>query len=467
MYRISFQVRQALAERCSKTETIVAISSPKGIGAIAIIRLSGEKSWDIVLRTLEKPIEVKPRRIYHNFIVDSDGKTIDEVTVVFYKAPKSYTGENMVEIMCHGGYVVSEMILELLMNNGARLAEPGEFTKRAFLNGKMDLTKAEAVRQIIEASSRHTVKAVSANLTGRFSHFIRQLREDMLGLLARIEVEFDYPDDVFVDHTQTIEMARAVLSKIEQLLKNAENRLAVSSGIKVVIVGKPNVGKSSLLNAIAKEEKAIVTEIPGTTRDLIEVPVSIDGINFTLIDTAGIRISNDKVEQIGVERAITACGKADLVLFVLDATTELDENDLRILELIKDKRYLVVINKIDARDFVDRKKIMQVLRTDSHVLTVSALKKEGIEEVEKQIVNSVRDVISSTDGYVTTQRQYEHLLECRRSFVKALNGLEESISLDMVAEDLRASLSQLDLLIGENYTKDLIERIFKDFCVGK
>lgn len=416
---------------------------------------------------MAKSVEVEPRKVYHNFVIDKDGQVVDEVMVVFYKAPNSYTGEDMVEIMCHGGFVVSEMILELLINNGARLAGPGEFTKRAFLNGKMDLTKAEAVKQIIEATSRHAVKAISQNLTSRFYQMVKQLREDVLNLLAHLEVEFDYPDDVFIERGYLLKMAEDVLSKVEKLLSNAENRLAVSSGIKVVIVGKPNVGKSSLLNALAKEEKAIVTEIPGTTRDLIEVPITIDGINFTLVDTAGIRTSNDKVEQIGIERAIKACGKADLILFVVDATTELDENDMRILELIKDKRYLVVINKIDARDFVDREKIKQILKTNTHVLTVSALKKEGIEEVEKQIVNSVKDVILSTDGYVTTHRQYEHLLECKRNLVKAFESLKNSVELDMVAEDLRSALKQLDLLTGESYTEDLIDKIFKEFCVGK
>ncbi len=450
-----------------KTDTIAAISSPKGVGAIAIIRISGDSSWDIVQKILQKPVKIQPRRVYHNFVVDADEKTVDEVVVIFYKAPSSYTGEDMVEIMCHGGYVVSEMILDLLIKNGARLAEPGEFTKRAFLNGKMDLTKAEAVKQIIEASSRHAVKAVSANLTGRFSSSVKKLRDDILTLLAHLEVEFDYPEDMFTDREQLQQTAMNLLTEIEKLLSNAENRLAVSSGIKVVIVGKPNVGKSSLLNAIVKEEKAIVTEIPGTTRDLIEVPITIDGINFTLVDTAGIRTSGDKVEQIGVERAVAACGKADLILFVVDATSELDEDDMKILELVKDKRYLVVINKIDARDYIDRERIKKILKTDSHVLTVSALKKEGIEEIERQIVNSVHDVFSSTDGYVTTQRQYEHLLECRRNLLKAAKGLENSWQLDMVAEDLRRALQQLDMLTGENYSDELLDKIFKNFCVGK
>lgn len=449
------------------SSTIAAISTPKGIGAIAIVRVSGDDSWQICQKILVNKINVEPRKVLHNFIKDNDGAILDEVTVVFYKKPRSYTGEDMVEIMCHGGPIVSQSILDLLLNNGARLADPGEFTKRAFLNGKIDLTKAEAIKQIIEAPSKTSVKLVANNLSGKLSEAVKKLREMLLGVLAKIEVEFDYPDDVFTERDILMNELSRASDSVEKLLENAQNRLTLSSGIKIVIVGKPNVGKSSLLNALAKEDRAIVTEIPGTTRDLIQVPVAIEGISFTLIDTAGIRESQDKVERIGVERAIKAASEADLILFVLDATTPVEEDDIKILELIKNKRYLVVINKIDANDLIDREMLRDILNTDIHTITISALRKEGIEEVERQIIKSVSDIIHSTQGYITTERQYECLLNCKFSIKNAIKDFKEGYSLDLVAQQIKDAITNLDILLGTNYSQDLIEKIFSDFCVGK
>ncbi len=449
------------------SNTIAAISTPKGIGAIAIIRISGDDSWQICQKILVNKINVEPRKVFHNFIKDDDGAILDEITVVFYKKPRSYTGEDMVEIMCHGGPIVSQSILDLLLNNGAKLADPGEFTKRAFLNGKIDLTKAEAIKQIIEAPSRTSVKLVANNLSGKLSEVVKKLREMLLSVLAKIEVEFDYPDDVFTERDILLNELSGASDFVEKLLENAQNRLTISSGIKIVIVGKPNVGKSSLLNALVREDRAIVTEIPGTTRDLIQVPVTIEGISFTLIDTAGIRESQDKVEKIGVERAIKAASEADLILFVLDATTPVEEDDIKILELIKNKRYLVVINKIDANDLIDREMLRNVLNTDIHTITISALRKEGIEELERQIIKSVSDIIHSTQGYITTERQYECLLNCKFSIKNATKDFKEGYSLDLVAQQIKDAIANLDILLGTNYSKDLIEKIFSDFCVGK
>lgn len=449
------------------TDTIAAISTPKGIGAIAIIRMSGDNSWQICQSILVNKLKMEPRKVFHNFIKDLDGTVLDEVTVVFYNKPHSYTGEDMVEIMCHGGLAVSQAILDLLLDRGARLADPGEFTKRAFLNGKIDLTKAEAIKQIIEAPSKVSVKLIANNLLGGLADAVKELREVLLSFLAKIEVEFDYPDEVFTEKEILLNDLMRAADFVERLLENAQNRLVLSSGIKIVIVGKPNVGKSSLLNALVREDRAIVTEIPGTTRDLIEVPVTIGGVPFVLVDTAGIRESQDKVERIGVERAIRAASEADLILFVLDATTPIDEDDIRVLKLIRDKRYLVVINKIDANDLVDRGMLRNVLNTDIHTVTVSALFKEGIEEVERQIIKSVSDIVHDTQGYITTERQYEHLSSCRQSIRDALRDFEKGTTLDLVAQEIRTAITELDLLLGTNYTKDLIERIFKDFCVGK
>lgn len=448
-------------------DTIAAISTAKGTGAIAVIRMSGDNSWQICQKVLAKKIDIEPRKVYHNFIKDSDGMLLDEITVVFYKKPHSYTGEDMVEIMCHGGSVISQAVLDVLLNNGARMAHPGEFTKRAFLNGKIDLTKAEAVRQIIEASSKTSAKLVANNLSGRLSEAVRELREVLLNVLAKIEVEFDYPDEIFTEQSVILDQLHKASNLAEKLLENAQNRLVLSSGIKIVIVGKPNVGKSSLLNALVREDRAIVTEVPGTTRDLIQVPVTIEGVSFTLIDTAGIRESQEKVERIGIERAIKAASEADLILFVLDATVPVDMDDLKILELIRNKRYLVVINKMDANDLIDREEIKKVLKTDAHTITVSALYKEGIEEIERQIIESVSDIINNTQGYITTQRQHECLSNCKIGINNALRDLKEGFALDLIAQQIKDAIANLDLLLGTNYSTELIEKIFKDFCVGK
>ncbi|MEJ5229585.1 MAG: tRNA uridine-5-carboxymethylaminomethyl(34) synthesis GTPase MnmE [Pseudothermotoga sp.] len=448
-------------------DTIAAISTPKGLGAIAVLRMSGDNSWQICQKILQREIRIEPRKIFHNFVKDSDGTLLDEITVIFYKAPHSYTGEDMVEIMCHGGPVVSQSILDLLLLNGARLAEPGEFTKRAFLNGKIDLTKAEAVKQIIEAPSRTAVKVAVNNLSGKLSEATERLREMLLDIMAQIEVDFDYPEEVFAEYNLIRQQLERASKFLDELLKNAQNRLALSNGIKIVIAGKPNVGKSSLLNALVREERAIVTEIPGTTRDLIQVPITIQGIFFTITDTAGIRESQDKIERIGIERTIKAISEADLILFVLDATTPIDEDDMKILTLIKDKRYLVIINKIDANDLVDRDMLKEILRTDLHIITVSALQREGIEEIEREIVRSVAEITQSTEGYITTQRQYEYLSNCKAELSKALKGIEEDIPRDLIAQNVKNAVLDLDILLGRDFSGELLEKIFKDFCVGK
>jgi tRNA modification GTPase len=448
-------------------DTIVAISTPIGTGAISVIRMSGSKSWQICQNVLLRKTKIEPRKAFHNYVKDSDGTILDEVMVIFYKSPNSYTGEDMIEIMCHGGIAVTQSILDTLISHGARPAEPGEFTRRAFLNGKIDLTKAEAVKQIIEASSRKTVKLVAANLAGRLSEIVHKLRETLLGTLAKIEVEFDYPDEILTDPYLIEKELNDAILQIEEILKNAQNRLILSSGIKVVIIGKPNVGKSTLLNTLVKEERAIVTDIPGTTRDLIEVPLMINGISFTLIDTAGIRHSHDEVEKIGVERAIKAADEGNLILFVLDATTPVDENDKKILSLIKEKRYIVVINKIDATDLIDREELKKILGTNTHVLTISALKKEGIQRLEEEIIKSVKDLIQQTDGYITTQRQYEYLASCRKELSDSIEAFKKKLPLDIVAQKVKEALGSIDKLLGTDYTDDLLDRIFKDFCVGK
>jgi tRNA modification GTPase len=322
------------------------------------------------------------------------------------------------------------------------------------------------VKQIVEATSKSAVKMAAANLSGRLACYVEQLRQDMLGVLARMEVEFDYPDEVFTTLEDLKKELLNLLDRLNESLKNVDVRLALSKGLRIVIVGKPNVGKSTLLNALLNEERAIVTEIPGTTRDTIEALVTIKGITFTLIDTAGIRQTNDRVERIGVERAISAAGQADLILFVLDASTPLDEDDFKILQLIRDKRYLVVVNKIDVIDKVDPESLKRALGTQAHTLVISALKREGIEKLEEEIVKQLQDVFENVEGYVTTTRQYELLSSCRSNLESAIGEVDGG-RLDAAAENLRNCLETLDALLGRQYKVDLIDRMFKDFCVGK
>jgi len=449
------------------SDTIAAISTPPGYGGVAMIRVSGSSSWKICRSLITHNKEVKPRQVIHTWIVDEKGK-IDEVNVIFYKAPVSYTGEDMVEITCHGGPVVSRLILELVLSKGAKLAERGEFTKRAFLNGKLDLTRVEAINQIIRASSEKAVRIASRNLSGKLHSTIAGIRDRLLKLLAGMEVGFDYPDDAYTNEELLLSSLNGIVADLAAILQNAKSRIAVSKGIKLVIVGKPNVGKSSLLNALVGEELAIVTDIPGTTRDLITVPLNIEGVGFLLVDTAGIRASSEKIESIGIERAIRAAEEADLILFTLDATIAVDDDDLRILELIKHKRYLVVVNKIDTTDVVDRQKITEVLGKDAQIVTVSALEGSGLEVLKRKIARSVKDVVeSSNEDGVFTERQYETLLRCQAHLNSAKKNILQPGFLDAASQDIREALKEIDYLVGANFSSELLDVIFSEFCVGK
>jgi len=450
-------------------ETIVAVSSPPGVGAIAIVRLSGDKSWEMVKKVLKTSSKIEPRKAIHGWIKDpTTDELVDEVVVIFYKAPRSYTGEDMVEIMCHGGPVVTRMLLNIFLKLGARMAEPGEFTKRAFLNGKMDLAKAEAVRDIIEAKTEMSAKLALKNLKGELSSFIDGLRRKILDLLAEIEVVLDYPDELDFDEQGIKTKLRGILVEVEKQLDLSEHGIALKEGIRMVIVGKPNVGKSTLLNRLLKEDRAIVTEIPGTTRDIIVEDLNIKGVLFKVVDTAGIRKSQDIVEKIGIDRALKEIEKADLILFVLDASTPLDENDEMILSKIKSKRYLVVVNKVDVVEKLDVKKIKSMLGSDKHVCIISALKGEGLSKLEEAILKEVRDTMKKgISSLVLNERQREILIFVRDHLREALNTLEEGYTADTISLDLRKALGHLDRVVGRDFTEDLLDTIFSNFCVGK
>jgi len=450
-------------------ETIVAVSSPPGIGAIAVVRLSGDRSWEMVKKVFKTSSKIRIRRAIHGWIKDpTTNELVDEVVVIFYKAPRSYTGEDMVEVMCHGGPVVTRMLLNIFLKLGARIAEPGEFTKRAFLNGKMDLTKAEAVRDLIEARTEMSAKLALKNLKGELSSFIDELRKKILDLLAEIEVVLDYPDELDFDEQGIRAKLKGILVEIEKQLDLSEHGIALKEGIRMVIVGKPNVGKSTLLNRLLKEDRAIVTEIPGTTRDIITEDLNIKGVLFKVVDTAGIRKSQDVVEKIGIDRALKEIERADLILFVLDASTPLDENDEMILSKIKSKRYLVVVNKVDVVEKLDVKKIKNMLGTDKHVCVISALKGEGLSKLEEAILEEVKDTMEKgTSSLVLNERQREILIFVRDHLREALNTLKEGYTADTISLDLRKALGYLDRVVGRDFTEDLLDTIFSNFCVGK
>ena len=449
-------------------DTIVAVATPPGKGAIAILRLSGPDSWKIVQKHLRTRSKIVPRKAIHGWIHEN-GEDVDEVVVVFYKSPKSYTGEDMVEVMCHGGPLVVKKLLDLFLKSGARMAEPGEFTKRAFLNGKMDLTSAEAVRDLIEAKSETSLKLSLRNLKGGLRDFVDSLRRELIEVLAEIRVELDYPDEIETNTGEVVTRLERIKEKLTEELKKADAGILLNRGLRMVIVGKPNVGKSTLLNRLLNEDRAIVTDIPGTTRDVISEEIVIRGILFRIVDTAGVRSeTNDLVERLGIERTLQEIEKADIVLFVLDASSPLDEEDRKILERIKNKRYLVVINKVDVVEKINEEEIKNKLGTDRHMVKISALKGEGLEKLEESIYRETQEIFErGSDSLITNLRQKQLLENVKGYLEDAIKSLKEGMPVDMASIDLERALSLLDEVTGRSFREDLLDTIFSNFCVGK
>lgn len=449
-------------------DTIVAVATPPGKGAIAILRLSGPDSWKIVQKHLRTRSKIVPRKAIHGWIHEN-GEDVDEVVVVFYKSPKSYTGEDMVEVMCHGGPLVVKKLLDLFLRSGTRMAEPGEFTKRAFLNGKMDLTSAEAVRDLIEAKSETSLKLSLRNLKGGLKDFVESLRRELIEVLAEIRVELDYPDEIETNTGEVVTRLERIKEKLTKELKKADAGILLNRGFRMVIVGKPNVGKSTLLNRLLNEDRAIVTDIPGTTRDVISEEIVIRGILFRIVDTAGVRSeTNDLVERLGIERTLQEIEKADIVLFVLDASSPLDEEDRKILERIKNKRYLVVINKVDVVEKINEEEIKNKLGTDRHMVKISALKGEGLEKLEEAIYRETQEIFErGSDSLITNLRQKQLLENVKGHLEDAIKSLKEGMPVDMASIDLERALSLLDEVTGRSFREDLLDTIFSNFCVGK
>ncbi|MED1017061.1 tRNA uridine-5-carboxymethylaminomethyl(34) synthesis GTPase MnmE [Bacillus atrophaeus] len=458
-------------------DTIAAISTPMGEGAIAIVRLSGPEAIQIADRMYKGPkgktiSSVESHTIHYGHIVDrSTQRVVEEVMVSVLRAPRTFTREDVIEINCHGGIVTVNQVLQLALREGARLAEPGEFTKRAFLNGRIDLSQAEAVMDLIRAKTDRAMNVAMNQMEGRLSALVRRLRNELLETLAHVEVNIDYPeyDDVEeMTHQLLIEKASSVKKEIDALLTTSEQGKILREGLSTVIIGRPNVGKSSLLNSLVHETKAIVTDIPGTTRDVIEEYVNVRGVPLRLVDTAGIRETEDIVEKIGVERSRQVLKEADLILLVLNYSEELSEEDVKLFEAVKGMDVIVILNKTDLEPKIDAERVKE-LANGRPVVTTSLLKEEGITDLEEAIQSLFfTGTIESGDlTYVSNTRHISILHEAKRAIEDALNGIEQDVPIDMVQIDLTRCWELLGEIIGDAVHESLIDQLFSQFCLGK
>lgn len=452
-------------------DTIVAISTALGVGAISIIRLSGNDSIEIVNKIFKgKDLRlVESHTINYGYIIENE-KIIDEVLVSVMKGPKSFTTEDIVEINCHGGIATTNKILELTIQNGARMAEPGEFTKRAFLNGRIDLKEAEAVEDLINAKSQKARSLAINQLTGKTSNLIRNLRQEILTILASIEVNIDYPEyeDIEVMTNEIIlPKIKIIENKINEIIDNSENGKIIKEGIKTIIIGSPNVGKSSLLNNLLDEEKAIVTDIAGTTRDTVEGQINIDGVLFNIIDTAGIRKTEDVVESIGVKKSYDLIDQAKLIIYMLNNNEKIKDEEIEILNKIKDKNSIIIINKIDLENKLEIEKIKEI--TNKNIIYTSIEKNQGIEELKKEIKTMFNlDLIENDEyNYLTNAKDIATLKECLYLINNIYKAIEQNIPIDMVEIDIKTIWEKLGEIIGETYKEELINQLFSQFCLGK
>lgn len=448
--------------------TIAAISTNNiGVGAINIVRVSGEDAINIVSKifTNKKFIDAPSHTIHYGLIKDND-EIIDEVLVMLMRAPKTYTREDIVEINCHGGYDTTNKILELLLTNGAVLAEPGEFTKRAFLNGRINLMEAESVEDIIEAKTENARKMAINGLSGKTSNMIRNLREKMVGLLSNIEVNIDYPE--YIDELQiTKENISPVLSEIHKelssIIDESANSRYIKEGINIAIIGRPNVGKSSLLNTIIEEDKAIVTNISGTTRDTVEGSIIYKGLKLNFIDTAGIRETKDVVEKIGVEKSKKVESESDITILVLNAHEKLTKEDKELLELIENKKAIIFINKIDEEKFIDN------IESKLPIITGSTKNNIGIDVLKEKIIETLKlaDLSNKDLTYLSNTRQISLAKNALKNIEHVIEENQKDIPVDMLAIEIREAWESLGSIIGETYEDELVDEIFKRFCLGK
>ena len=452
-------------------DTIAAISTPKGEGGIAIIRISGDKSFEILDKIFVKKnpnANLGFYKLNYGFIKDGE-KTVDEVMAVRLKAPKSYTCEDIVEINCHGGTLVSEKVLELVLRNGARHAESGEFTKRAFMNGRIDLSQAEAVMDIIQGKTEKSVSLSLDQLRGDLRDKVNQFKKALLDITAHVNVVLDYPEEG-IDDPLPAELRNnleKVYEEANRLIDSYDTGKKIKEGIKTVIVGKPNVGKSTLLNALLHEERAIVTHVAGTTRDVIEEIIDIKGVPLVLVDTAGIRKTDDIVENIGVEKSKQFIGKADLVLLVLDASKELENEDIEVINQIKEnkKKVIVLLNKIDLN-----KKINLAGHNLENIVEISAKDNIGIEDMQEKIYSYIveEDVENSSEKLIITNIRHKTALEKTKDAIKNIfETIDMGLPMDLISVDLKEALDSLSEITGEISSEDILDHVFGNFCVGK
>lgn len=456
-------------------DTITSISTPMGEGAIGIVRLSGPQAieiGDILYKGKKKLSEVETHTINYGHIIDPEtNETVEEVMVSVLRAPKTFTREDIIEINCHGGILTINRILELTMTYGARMAEPGEYTKRAFLNGRIDLSQAEAVMDFIRSKTDRASKVAMNQIEGRLSDLIKKQRQSILEILAQVEVNIDYPEYDDVEDATTdflLEQSKRIKEEINQLLETGAQGKIMREGLSTVIVGRPNVGKSSMLNNLIQDNKAIVTEVAGTTRDVLEEYVNVRGVPLRLVDTAGIRDTEDIVEKIGVERSRKALSEADLILFVLNNNEPLTEDDQTLFEVIKNEDVIVIINKTDLEQRLDVSELREMIG-DMPLIQTSMLKQEGIDELEIQIKNLFfgGEVQNQDMTYVSNSRHISLLKQARQSIQDAIDAAESGIPMDMVQIDLTRTWEILGEIIGESASDELIDQLFSQFCLGK
>ncbi|UQS87237.1 tRNA uridine-5-carboxymethylaminomethyl(34) synthesis GTPase MnmE [Nicoliella spurrieriana] len=465
-----------MALTTTEFDTIAAISTPPGEGGIAIVRISGEDAMKVITAIYrgKNLNQVASHTINYGHIIDpaNNNETVDEVMVSVMRAPNTYTKEDVIEINCHGGIVATNRILQIVLSNGARMANPGEFTERAFLNGRIDLSQSEAVMDLIEAKTDQSMKAALNQLDGNLSHLIRNLRQDILDVLANVEVNIDYPeyDDAETMTTKLLlDKAREVRARIQQLLKTAKQGKVLRDGLATAIVGRPNVGKSSILNHLLHEDKAIVTNVPGTTRDVLEEYVNVSGVPLKLIDTAGIRETDDQVEKIGVERSRKSINSADLVLLVLNSSEPLTAEDRELLKLTSDTKRIVILNKTDLTTKIELDVVRKLVGAQN-IISTSAMQADGLQSLEQRIAKLFFEEgiqNSQSNVMVTNARHISLLNQADSALNDVINGIDSGMPVDLVQIDMTRCWELLGEITGDSYNDELLDQLFSQFCLGK